>query len=776
MKFQALEWPKILNLISNLAQSLQTREAISSTIAFKKKQEAQEHLKKVVYFMEQYKTAPYVYHLESLENSEIWKTRLKKKQELSVVDFKDLKLFLTETLNLKKILLNFEDSSIKSDFDAQVFNPTEALSAIEQIFSDNGEIRSDASETLYKLFNDKKRFKKEIQKNLDQIVKRHDLETILQDRYVTTREGRWVLPVISGKQHDFGGLIHDSSQSKQTVFMEPQEVIPLNNELKKVDSKIEAEVKKILKDLSQYMSNIIDELEKTEKGLVLFDRFSAFSKFALQTKSNPIEFTKEGQEFELYELKHPLLVLDTGEVIANTLNFNLQERIFILSGPNAGGKTALLKSLGLACHMARCGLPICALENSKVPFFENIHITIGDEQSLDEHLSTFAAHLKKLESATELSGPQSLILVDEICSATEAGEGAALARAFIEKYIENNVYGFITSHLNQLKSHWPKEVVNSCMEYDSITDQPTYKFIKGVAGESFAIQTALRIGLDPVITKRAITHLSPEAQKRFEGLEAIESIQKKLIQDQKSWALKKIELDRMEKKLSTQLTEFENQKQEQLQQIMLEAQKNLNKEFNLVKIKKSLLNQKELDKLKKQMPKIVKAQSQSSSPKKEITAENLSRLYPPGSKVYIKSLKKEALIQSGLDSKNNVSVLSGPMRLSVPLQDIMPPQSHVKTSKKFNQSSKFYDIVGESSSSSLDLRGTTIAEALEKLDSSLDEAQVMGTLRLKIIHGHGTSERLKKSIRTHLSRSLYVKNWRSGQSSGESDGVTIAEL
>ncbi len=392
-----------------------------------------------------------------------------------------MRSFCLEALALREALTPVENEWARR-ISTSLMNAEEPLSAIDQILTPGGEIRSDASETLFRLYREKEKLAREVQTTLDRLVKDHQMENVLQDKYVTTRDGRWVLPVRSGMQHHLPGVIHGSSQTKQTVFMEPEKVIPTNNRLRQIEVEIEDEIERLLTELSHYLTSQASDIESSRMLMEECDvRFSQ-AQFSTLVSAHPIEFSTDS--VELMEVRHPLLQLSGKKVISNTVILEGQKGILLLSGPNAGGKTVLLKSIGLAAQMARCGLPICASENSKIPFFQDILIGIGDAQSVDEELSTFAAHLKILGKAASLHGRQNLILIDEICGSTDPEEGSALARSFIETFSNNDVFAVVTSHLGPLKSGWDEQsrVLNGSLEYDSKTGRPTYQFIAGIPG------------------------------------------------------------------------------------------------------------------------------------------------------------------------------------------------------------------------------------------------------------------------------------------------------
>jgi DNA mismatch repair protein MutS2 len=465
--------------------------------------------------------------MESLDLFGLWFQRLTKEAVLKPLELKDVRHFCLEVVALKEILRPHQSPWLKS-LGERLMDATEPLSAIDQVMTPEGEIRTDASETLYKLYRERTNQIKSVQQILDRVVKQHEMEPVLQERYVTNREGRWVLPVKSGMRHQFEGIIHASSQTKQTVYMEPKEIIPVNNRLREIEVEIEEEIERLLTELSKYLKTQIKGFEISRDGLQEADvRFSQ-AQLAIQIQANPCEFSND--QIDLVNVRHPLLVLANTEVIPNSVHLNGSRRLLLLSGPNAGGKTVLLKAVGLAAQMARCGMPICADEGSLLPFFNEVHVSIGDAQSVDAQLSTFAAHLRVLNSATQVTGPSHLLLIDEICGSTDPEEGTALARSFIETYAQNRVLGVVTSHLGPLKLGWKADsgVVNGSLEYDASSGRPTYQFLMGVPGQSLAIQTAKRVGVDKSIVDRALNHLSPEMKKYQLGLDELEQMKGEL--------------------------------------------------------------------------------------------------------------------------------------------------------------------------------------------------------------------------------------------------------
>ncbi len=767
-----LDWIEILEKIKTYATSESGRESILKIKSQDSEQAAYacfEEISSAVEVINQ-GVRPF---MSSLDLYSTWIYRLKKNAVLKTLELKDVRSFCIEALALKEALQNIENDWAQLIYKS-VMNASEPISAIDQILTPSGEIRSDASETLYRLFKEKERLAREVQQAMDRLVKDHQMENVIQDKYVTTRDGRWVLPVKSGMQYRLPGVTHGSSQTKQTVFIEPEKVIPTNNRLRQIEDEIEDEIERLLTELSLYLSSKCSEIESTCLLMEECDIRFAQAQLTRQINGHPIQFSKNNME--LIDVRHPLLQLSGKKIISNTVVLDDSKGILLLSGPNAGGKTVLLKSIGLAAQMARCGLPVCTSESSKIPFFKNILIGIGDAQSVDEELSTFAAHLKILSKAAAAKGPQNLVLIDEICGSTDPEEGSALARSFIETFSKNNIFGVITSHLGPLKSGWPEtsRILNGSLEYDSKTGRPTYNFLAGIPGDSLAIQTAKRVGVDIAIVERAMEVLSPATQARLRGLEEIERLKSDISMLQEHLRKETNKATETKKKYEALLDQFNKVKDEWLQKTLKKAEKKVEEALAQAKVTETFKRHAALQEIKYNLPEIVKAKpiTQPGSPE---SAEEFSIKFPPGSKIFVSSLNQDGIIQSKPNNKGDVMILSGSIRLQLNWQDLRPPNKPQNpTSILARQSSKFaVPLMDEDRT--LDLRGKTIQEALSELEEALDRATQARESRMKIIHGHGT-EALKKAVRTYLSRSIYVKKWKAGSQENGGDGITWAEL
>jgi DNA mismatch repair protein MutS2 len=713
--------------------------------------------------------------------------RLEKQAVLDVKELSHVREFLSISAAQKDQLREGKNAwctllfSKIADFKSQ-------LGAIDHVLSATGEINEHASQTLQSLCDERRKLSREVARTLDQIVKRNQLENILQDRYVTNREGRLVIPVKSGNQHDIKGLIHDASQTKQTVFMEPEEVIPINNRLRELQNLIQEEIYRILKELSQYLVRSIVTFKNADLALLECDTVFAKSLMAKKMAACDFKFSYAApREIKLFNLKHPLLLLQGVDVVPNTVILKKEKRILLLSGPNAGGKTILLKALGLASQMARCGLPIPADEHSEIPFFEHIDPIVGDLQSVGENLSSFSSHIARLNESLKYKGPETLVLVDEICGSTDPEEGAALARSFIESFDDQEIFAIVTSHLGPLKENWSSStrVEHGSLEFDSKSNKPTYQLLMGFPGRSLALSVATRLGVPDFIIGRAKSFLSPDSQSRSKDLTEIEYVKDQLQELKKQAQVDCDEAKNKKQEYLELVKKFREQRDRWLEKALEKAQKKIE---NLIEdARLDRLKNKTLQDIKAELPQIIKAKPSAAI--KIQTLDEFKIFFKPGTPAFSARLGRQVLVQSEPDGRGQVLVQADSMRLQVPWHHLQPINSAAKsqasgandfqTVQRRNSLSKAATSntfsSDDATNESIDLRGRRPDEALELLEKFLDSAMLDKKDRIKIIHGFGT-EVLKKAIRQFLSKSRYVAKWKGGDSTTGGDGVTWAEL
>lgn len=761
-----LDWQSLCERLAEMATSTKAKESLRQLGPLSSAEQAEQQFLETEECLKILATGIRP-HMESLDFYPLWHTRIQKGSTLKTTELKDVRLFCLEILALKEALISL-NSEWSQEIRSLLFESTETLSAIDRLMTPDGEIKTDASPLLDQLFREKLKLTRELHSTLDRLVKQHELETVLQDRYVTTREGRWVLPIRSGRKGQFDGIVHSSSQSKQTLFMEPKELIPMNNRLREVESAIEEEVERLLAEIAQYLHGQINDIEKAEQILHLVDQRLAQAQLAQKTHGQRCKFVKD--KIHLRLVRHPVLSLNVKDVVGNTVILNQEQRVLILSGPNAGGKTVLLKAIGLACMMARSGLLICAEPNSEIPFFDDVLVAVGDAQSVDAHLSTFAAHILALDNASKKRGLNSLILIDEICGSTDPDEGAALARSFIEAFASNKVFAVITSHLGPLKRGWDKEsgVINGSLEFDPQTNKPTYRFVLGVPGQSLALKTAQRVGIDPQILKKAYEYLSPEQRKLLESIEEVEGM-KKILEDQRR------EAEATQSKYRQMLEQLEKEKQIVIASTKKDIEKRVDQMIEQAKVEDVFRRFEKLEQVKQDIPKVINANSAPQTVENRITSiEEFAKHYPAGTKVYIRTLDREGIVQGAPNSKGEVPILSQSMRVTIPWNQLSSSRHLENPTFQLTRKTVASSTL-PTDEMTFDMRGMNVEQALLQIDKTLDKALLRGLDRIKLIHGHG-SEALKKNIRTFLTRSPYVSRWVSGLNESGGDGITWAYL
>lgn len=720
---------------------------------------------------------------ESLDLFSTWHSRLKRDAVLQTVELRDVRRFCIEVVALTEVLRPFGKDGREpwvQRLKGLLMKAEPPLSAIDQLMTPTGEIRPDASEALHHLHRERTNQTKMLHNTLDRLVKAHEMEPVVQERFVTTREGRWVIPVKSGMQHAFPGIIHASSQSKQTVFMEPDDVVPLNNRLRQIEVEIEEEIERLLTALSRYLKSQVLGFLTSYEALLEADVVFAKAKLAEILEARSVRFSKD--TMDLHDVRHPILILKSqGEkkVIPNSVKLMGNHRILLLSGPNAGGKTVLLKSVGLAAQMSRCGLPICADEGSTLPFFKGLHIAVGDDQSVDAALSTFAAHVTVLNEALSYKGPDQLLLIDEICGSTDPEEGSALGRSFLEAYAANGVFGVVTSHLGPLKTGWTPEsgIINGSLEYNQKSGTPTYQFLMGIPGSSLALQTARRVGVSGAIIDRALTHLSPETKARQAKLDDLDAAKEELLALRRELIQEMSSAKETKRKYTELVQLFRREKDQWLERTIKKTERKIDQMLDFTNVENIFKKHEKLQEVKQHLPEIVKAPAAGSIParKKIDTLEEFEKVYPPGSKIFVPSIGSEGLVQGKANSKGEILVLANSMRLSIHWSQLRPSHLLANPTQSALRRASGVQVTLQDTERTVDVRGKNTEEAIRLLESQLDAASLGSENRVKVVHGHGT-EVLKRAVRAHLSRSLYVKKWRAAGPESGGDGVTWAEL
>lgn len=626
-----------------------------------------------------------------------------------------------------------------------------------------------------------------IRENLNKII-RGQTSKYLQDAVITQRDGRFVVPLKAEHKGEIQGIIHDTSSSGSTLFIEPMSVVEVNNEIRVLKSKEADEINRILAEISAVCAEFADSIKQSYNALIELDLIFAKAKLAYKMGAVMPKINDRGFVY-LKRARHPLINQKT--VVPITLSLGGEYDTLIITGPNTGGKTVALKTTGLMCLMAMCGLMIPCDDNSEIAVFDKIFADIGDEQSIEQSLSTFSSHMVNIINILAECTDNSLVLLDELCAGTDPIEGAALAKAILITLAQKGVKTISTTHYPELKSYAvdTSRVENASCEFDVSTLKPTYNLIIGQPGRSNAFAISQRLGLEKDIISLASEQLT-EDDLRFEKVVA--SLEK---------ARQTAESERREiSKLKAQIAEIKKRSEQAEHDLKLKQDKIIEqareKASSIIESTRSksniLLN--ELEEAKKQLNAQNAAQNldmarrsyKSSLQQMEDTAnpvlenntgEGLKKAPKIGDIVILKSFNRDATVIKVEEGKKQLQVMSGSVKMWVNFSDCR----FKKSNSPSTEAPKKRNITGIASridrnvKTEIDIRGLTTDEALLELDKYIDEAVLAGIGTITIIHGKGTGV-LRKNVQAHLRGHRNIKSFRAGLFGEGENGVTIAEI
>ncbi len=645
------------------------------------------------------------------------------------------------------------------------------------------EISDDASSALKDIRRSIKNANIRIHDQLNQIL--NSSRNLLQDALITMRNGRYCLPVRQEARSMFPGMIHDQSKAGSTLFIEPMSVVKLNNELRALESRENEEIERILSELSAMAAGECEDIISDYKTLTNLDYIFARAKLARAMKASRPLFNTRGL-INLKKARHPLI--SSADVVPIDVYAGESFRHLIITGPNTGGKTVTLKTVGLFTLMGQAGLHIPAGDNSSLSVFNEIYADIGDEQSIEQSLSTFSSHMTNIIYILKKADSRSLVLFDELCTGTDPEEGSALAISILDNLLRRNVTVFATTHYSELKLYAidTKGVQNACCEFDVQTLRPTYRLLIGIPGKSNAFAISKRLGL-PMHIIDAAKDLIDNDNRSFEDvLGDIESarmdIEKKKAQITKAHE----EADRLRKRLKDKNDRIDKAKDkilrranEQARNILQEAKDYADstvKKYNM--LIQSSSSASELERLRTSLRERISDKDSAliekdvkKKPHKKLSVDSIK----PGDSVHVISLGLDGTIISPPDQKGNVEVQMGILTSSVPLNDLTliakkeEPTARHRISSSYNLS-KARDI-----STEINLIGKTTYEAITLLDKYLDDAYLSHLSQVTVIHGRGTGA-LRRAVHDHLKHVSYVKSYRIGEFGEGDQGVTIVEF
>ena len=618
-----------------------------------------------------------------------------------------------------------------------------------------------------------------IRERLDKLIHSSTMQKYLQDSIVTIRSGRFVIPVKAEFRSMVSGLVHDTSSSGATVFIEPMSVVEANNEIRILRSKEQEEIERLLAEFSAELGAFADQISNSYRILTELNLIFAKAHLAYKMKASLPVMNNEGR-IRLKKARHPLI--DKSSVVPTDIELGFSFDTLVVTGPNTGGKTVSLKTTGLLTLMAMCGLMIPAADNSELSVFENILADIGDEQSIEQSLSTFSAHMTNIRRILEAADYKSLVLIDELGAGTDPVEGAALAEAIIEKLRSQGAKIAATTHYAELKSYAldTSGVENACCEFDVSTLRPTYRLLIGMPGRSNAFAISERLGISRDVVDRARELVSSE-QSKFEAVvsrleenrnELEEKIkQAELLRQQAQQELEQARLE-SEKIKNDSLKELSNAKQ-QAEGIITKARAQVYgvlDEIDAIRKKKDATAD-EKAKLKADIRKMEDA----ADPIQQKSDDNyvLPRALKAGDLVLIFDIDKKAtVLETGKDS---VLVQAGIIKTRVPLSNIRLLKQEKVSVPKRSVTRTIRTDVKRTASTEVDVRGQVVIDAILEVDRAIDSAIMQGLHQITIIHGKGTGV-LRREIQAHLKKHPSIRTFRLGTYGEGDSGVTVAEL
>lgn len=797
---QALEWPRLLQLIEEDLVSFGGRNLLTrfrpGSLA---RAEADTRSAAVLELNKLYSQSQLLLPLVSSPDLSRLLIRIERQGAIDVEELCDLirahkgvqsvslfvRRYCAECPGLGELFSGFD---MLEDWAARIF----------PVIDNHGEIADSASDDLRALRFLARELKAKIEKRLEEYLHRKDFSDYLQDDYVTVREGRYVLPIKANFKGRLEGIIHDVSHSEQTVFLEPQEIVEWNNQLKITQREIEFEIENILRDVVLKTAPHIEAFAHNISLMNIGDLISALASLTRRwSATNLCVANWDGSKISAKELRHPLLLVE-GQVVPNTVDW---DQGLIVTGPNTGGKTVLLKALGLCVCMATVGIPLPCSAFVIPGDLNRLEAVIGDEQDLSMHLSTFSAHLKNLGELLEAATSKTLLLIDEIATGTSPEEGQPLAQATIEEFLSSGAYVLVTTHYTSLKHFAMSD--DRCriaaMAFDSSTRKPTYRLILDVPGESSAIDTAEELGFPIAVVKRArvlrgdVSEDFKVAVRKLEEARArLDLKEAELVAATKSLEAAQKRSEQRERELQSKIKSTVDAEAKVILSELREIRDSLSKSVkDASKEDLSTGAAKLFTQIADVSEKLRQVQTQNLE---EIVAVPIDTGLRVGDLVEIMGLGLGTVLELPKDFDSNdkaiVAVQVGDIKSRVSKQRLSKPSSNkkanfvaqksaIQAAQERKQAKSFLIAEKESTASGsyiCDVRGKTVPEAMLKVEKSLNDLTVdEGFATLTIIHGHGYAK-LKEAIRTYLEKERQDMTFRSGSWPGEGgDGVTVVE-
>ncbi len=688
--------------------------------------------------------------------------------------FRYIKRFLTDNSSLAPKLAELSRNiTVDKDLEDKIF----------AAFDENLQIKHNATPELAGLYSSLGDNERNLKKTVTSLMNNPDFSKHLQENIYTTRDDRIVFQVMAPSKNKVNGIVHDVSATGRTFYVEPEQIVPLNNKIREIKSQIHAEIVRILVAFTNLIKSNIEEFIKSEKIAAEIDFHFAKARYAIRIKA--IEPTLNGEKFiRLEEMRHPLLIDVTEHVVANDFEIGKDCHSIVITGSNTGGKTVTIKTVGLFILMTKAGLFLPAASANIYPF-KAVFADIGDAQSIQQSLSTFSSHMTNIIEILNKSDDKSFVILDEICAGTDPTEGALLAKTILEYLAQKGVTSVVTTHYGELKSleYTNPYFKNASVEFDVATLKPTYKLLIGIPGLSNAILVASNLGLPAEIAEKAKEMLHSQKDNSIIVVEKLQETQHKLSQELQTAQELRESTDEIKKEYEENLTHLKKDKKKTVKII----KDKFDREILEVKAEiKEIMDELRREKSEKIARRAYARLAQLEGGFKDKLSEHeIKEEYgeidwntvKTGTKLTVKELNQIVELLSLPDKNGKVQVKMGNLTTKLPIKKLAP------YNKSFDNSGKYYtpnttqnfNLKKYSVSTRLDLRGYRVEDALDSLELYLDEVSLASLQEVIVIHGHGTGA-LKQAVREYLSESPYVASFRPGNDSEGGDGVCVVKI
>ena len=770
---EKLEFNKILNKLSNFAITELGKKYCITLLPNTNKEKVKKSLLETTEGLALLfrKGNPPIYELHNIEKHIL---SLKNQNFLSIKSLLEITSVLKTSRELKEYYFdeNLNQSEILTNYFDHLYTNNRIEEQIYSSIIDENTIDDKASNELYNIRQKIRNIQKDIKNKLHSLL----TSKYLQEPIITIRQDRFVVPVKSEYKSEIKGFIHDMSTSGSTIFIEPFSVFDLNNNLSDLKNQEAIEIEKILQKLSSLFFEITEELENSYNLICLLDFIFAKAKYSKSINGNSSQINNE-KIIKLEKAKHPLL--DQESAVPITLEIGKNFSSLLITGPNTGGKTVTLKTVGLLTAMTMSGLHIPASEQSSIYVFDNIFADIGDEQSILESLSTFSSHMKNIVNIINTSTSESLILIDELGSGTDPIEGSSLALSILEHLRQKQITTLVTTHYHELKEYAlvTDGVENASCEFDLETLSPTYKLLIGVPGKSNAFAISKKLGLDEKILEHAKSLINVDTAKTedllkeiYDSKVLIEAEKEKITQNSNQIENLKNELLKEKSGLEQNKQEYIQKAKQQAKSILLEAKEEAN---NIIKEMSSEKNNlKKLNELRNNLNN--KLSKVSTVEKQETSFDSINESdIKPGLTVFVSSFNKNGTILSYANQSKKVNIQIDNIKTTLPISSLSIAQKinekkEIHTKKQFNFSPKKVNT-------ELNVIGLNIEEANYLVDKFLDTSTMARLEFVRIVHGKGSGI-LGKGIQSFLKKHPHCKSFRYGTFGEGEMGVTIVEL